>query len=190
MRSRRSLPGTFDGIRVGSWARVWRFAAADAFMIPISLHSTRKSPVAIATYRQFMLTKHGLGSEFDVALRFCAGRDSVALALSILHPRLPRCGATLHFVIPRACDPFRSLRVFCTPNRTFFCFSTANKTVILSEAPRRSIAQRTGYGAESKDLGSACLHPCCSELFNHRNRHRQPATVFPWGAGSKNFLAS
>jgi hypothetical protein len=28
--------------------------------------------------------------------------------------------------------------------------------VILSGAPRRSIAQRTAYGAESKDPGDAC----------------------------------
>jgi hypothetical protein len=35
-------------------------------------------------------------------------------------------------------------------------FDTPNKAVILSEAPRRSIAQRTVYGAESKDLGDAC----------------------------------
>jgi hypothetical protein len=33
------------------------------------------------------------------------------------------------------------------------CFSTPSKTVILSEAPRRSVALRTAYGAKSKDPG-------------------------------------
>jgi hypothetical protein len=36
------------------------------------------------------------------------------------------------------------------------CFSTAHKYVILSEAPRRSIAYWAAYGAESKDPGDAC----------------------------------
>jgi len=39
-------------------------------------------------------------------------------------------------VIRRACD-FRSFRVFCVANRMLF---TPHKAVILSEAPRRSIA--------------------------------------------------
>src|ERR1700722_16795434 len=33
---------------------------------------------------------------------------------------------------------------------------TPYKAVILSEAPRGSIAQRTAYGAQSKDPGDAC----------------------------------
>ena len=35
-------------------------------------------------------------------------------------------------------------------------FFTPRNGVILSEAPRRSIAKRTAYGAESKDPGDAC----------------------------------
>jgi hypothetical protein len=36
------------------------------------------------------------------------------------------------------------------------CISTLDKAVILSEALRRSIANRGLYRAESKDLGDAC----------------------------------
>jgi hypothetical protein len=35
-------------------------------------------------------------------------------------------------------------------------FKPPDKAVILSEAPRRSIANRERYGAESKDPGDAC----------------------------------
>jgi len=57
------------------------------------------------------------------------------------------------FVIPRACD-FFDLSVFCTPQPDVF--NLHHKAVILSEAPRRSIAYRRVYGAESKDPGDAC----------------------------------
>ena len=56
-------------------------------------------------------------------------------------------------VIPRACD-FFDLSVFCTPQPDVF--NLHHKAVILSEAPRRSIAYRRVYGAESKDPGDAC----------------------------------
>jgi hypothetical protein len=48
----------------------------------------------------------------------------------------------------------KSLREFCTPQPDVF--NLHHKAVILSEAPRRSIAYRRVYGAESKDPGDAC----------------------------------
>ena len=52
-------------------------------------------------------------------------------------------------VILRACD-FFDLLVFL---RGQMCFSPLQKGVILSEAPRRSIAYQRVYGAKSKDPG-------------------------------------
>jgi hypothetical protein len=49
---------------------------------------------------------------------------------------------------------FRSFRVFCISNQLYF--KPPDKAVILSEALRRSIANRELYGAESKDPGDAC----------------------------------
>jgi hypothetical protein len=57
-------------------------------------------------------------------------------------------------VILRACD-FFDLHVFSAYPTS--CISTPDKAVILSEALRRSIANRGLYGAESKDLGGAYL---------------------------------
>src|SRR5882757_6422368 len=48
----------------------------------------------------------------------------------------------------------KSLREFCTPQPDVF--NLHHKAVILSEAPRRSIAYRRVYCAESKDPGDAC----------------------------------
>jgi hypothetical protein len=48
---------------------------------------------------------------------------------------------------------FRPVRVFCIQPAAF---KPPNKAVILSEALRRSIANRELYGAESKDPGDAC----------------------------------
>jgi hypothetical protein len=59
----------------------------------------------------------------------------------------------LSFVIPRARD-FFDLFVFSASNRLYF--KPPNKAVILSEALRRSIANRELYSAESKDPGDAC----------------------------------
>jgi hypothetical protein len=56
-------------------------------------------------------------------------------------------------VILRACDFFDR---FAFSARLPEDFSTHSKPVILSEAPRRSIAERAVYGAESKDPGDAC----------------------------------
>ena len=44
--------------------------------------------------------------------------------------------------------------VFGTPNQNVF--QNSHKTVILSEAPRGSIASQRVYSAESKDPGDAC----------------------------------
>jgi hypothetical protein len=58
-------------------------------------------------------------------------------------------------------------------------FQSAQKGVILSEAPRRSVAYQRFYGAKSKDPGNA-YPQCCSELFNQQSPHRaDSATVFP-----------
>src|SRR5260370_4597903 len=46
---------------------------------------------------------------------------------------------------------FLIFRCFCTPNQMFF--NLVHKAVILSEAPRRSIAYRRVLCAESKDRG-------------------------------------
>jgi hypothetical protein len=46
------------------------------------------------------------------------------------------------------------LRVLCISNQLYF--KCPDKLVILSEALRRSIANRGLYGAESKDPGDAC----------------------------------
>jgi hypothetical protein len=59
----------------------------------------------------------------------------------------------LSFVIPRACD-FLDLSCSCISNQ-LYC-KLPDKAVILSEALRRSIANRGLYGAESKDPGDAC----------------------------------
>jgi AmiR/NasT family two-component response regulator len=48
----------------------------------------------------------------------------------------------------------KSLREFCTPQPDVF--NLHHKAVILSEAPRRSIAYRRVCCAESKDPGDAC----------------------------------
>src|SRR6266700_960659 len=56
-------------------------------------------------------------------------------------------------VILRACD-FFDLSVFLTPQPDVF--NLHHKTVILSEALRRSIANKGLYSAESKDPGDAC----------------------------------
>jgi hypothetical protein len=56
-------------------------------------------------------------------------------------------------VILRACD-FFDLFVFSAHPTS--CISSPDKYVILSEALRRSIANRGLYRAESKDLGDAC----------------------------------
>jgi hypothetical protein len=79
-------------------------------------------------------------------------------------------------VILRACDFFDLFRVISISNQLF---PAPDKAVILSEALRRSIANRGLYGAESKDLGGAYLHPCCSELFTTEAAPGGPATVFP-----------
>ena len=57
-------------------------------------------------------------------------------------------------VISRACDFFDLFRVFCISNQPYF--KPPDKAVILSEALRRSIANRRLYGAESKGPGDAC----------------------------------
>ena len=59
----------------------------------------------------------------------------------------------LPFVIRRACDFFGPFAFF-VPDQMFF--GPFHKIVILSEAPRRSIAEQRVYGAESKDPGDAC----------------------------------
>jgi hypothetical protein len=60
---------------------------------------------------------------------------------------------TLPFVIPRACD----FSIFsCFLHIQPVVFQAPDKAVILSEALRRSIANRGLYGAESKDPGDAC----------------------------------
>src|ERR1700729_886351 len=46
------------------------------------------------------------------------------------------------------------LRIFCISKRLYF--KSPDKAVILSEALRRSIANRGLYSAESKDPGDAC----------------------------------
>jgi hypothetical protein len=66
---------------------------------------------------------------------------------------MPNGNSTLSFVIPRACDVF-DLSVFSTPQPA--AFNLHHKTVILSEALRRSIANKGLYSAESKDPGDAC----------------------------------
>jgi hypothetical protein len=53
----------------------------------------------------------------------------------------------------RACD-FFDLFVFSASNQLYF--KSPNKAVILSEALRRSIANRGLYGAEPKNPGDAC----------------------------------
>jgi hypothetical protein len=50
---------------------------------------------------------------------------------------------------------FSSFRVFCISNQLYF--QPPHKAVILSEALRRSIANRELYGAESKDPEDAYL---------------------------------
>ena len=55
------------------------------------------------------------------------------------------------FVVPIVCD----FSIFRYSAHSIRCASTPRKTVILSEAPRRSIANRGFYGAKSKDLGDA-----------------------------------
>ena len=63
-------------------------------------------------------------------------RDAYATASD--RSNQPQTGdRTLPFVIPRACD-FFDLFVFFAPDQMFF--SPLQKGVILSEAPRRSIA--------------------------------------------------
>jgi hypothetical protein len=58
-------------------------------------------------------------------------------------------------VILRACDYFV---LSCFSAYSTSCISRPpDKAVILSEALCRSIANRELYGAESKDLGDACL---------------------------------
>ena len=61
--------------------------------------------------------------------------------------------STLSFVILRACDFFD---LSCFLHIQPAVFQAPDKAVILSEALRRSIANRGLYGAESKDLGDAC----------------------------------
>jgi hypothetical protein len=62
-------------------------------------------------------------------------------------------------VILKTCD-FIDLSCFNLPNQ--LCF-TPNKSVILSEAPRRSIAKKRLSGAESKDLeGNYLAHAALS----------------------------
>jgi hypothetical protein len=56
-------------------------------------------------------------------------------------------------VILRACD---LLDLSCMPHIQLGVCRLPNKNVILSEALRRSIANRSLYGAEPKDLGDAC----------------------------------
>jgi hypothetical protein len=48
------------------------------------------------------------------------------------------------------------------------CFSNSHKAVILSEAPRRSIAQQRASGAESKDPEDACW-PMLFRAFRPQN---------------------
>jgi hypothetical protein len=55
-------------------------------------------------------------------------------------------------VILRGCD-FSIFSCFCISNKLYF--KPPTKPVILSEALRRSIANRGLYGAESKDPGDA-----------------------------------
>jgi hypothetical protein len=62
--------------------------------------------------------------------------------------------ASLTIVFPRACDFSDVFRVFCLSNQLHF--KPPDKAVILSEALRRSIANRGLYSAESKDPGDAC----------------------------------
>jgi hypothetical protein len=67
--------------------------------------------------------------------------------------------------------------VFLYTQPDVFLFSTPNKTVILSEAPRRSIAKGTAYGAESKDLGGAYLTHAARSFSTTEARQQDLAAV-------------
>jgi hypothetical protein len=90
---------------------------------------------------------------------------------------------TLLFVIRRPCDSF-DLFVFSAYPTGYI--SPPNKAVILSEALRRSIANRRLYGAQSKDPGDACsqmllgaFRPRTNRLPAVREKPRRPSAFLP-----------
>jgi hypothetical protein len=107
---------------------------------------------------------------------------------------------TLHGAVPlplssREVVTFLIVRVFCISNQVHF--KPPDKTVILSEALRRSIANRELYGAESKDPGDACWQMLLrafrpqttteDKKVTNSDPSRPPSLVIPTGA-NPNFL--